>query len=40
VAGLHLEAGDGLEITDAGDLEFREGNASEVLVFDLPGPAS
>jgi redox-sensitive bicupin YhaK (pirin superfamily) len=36
VAGLHLEAGDGLEITDAGDVEFREGTASEVLVFDLP----
>jgi quercetin 2,3-dioxygenase len=36
VAGLHLDAGDGLEITDVGDIEFREGKASEVLVFDLP----
>jgi redox-sensitive bicupin YhaK (pirin superfamily) len=36
VAGLHLEAGDGLKVTDAGDIEFREGRGSEVLVFDLP----
>jgi redox-sensitive bicupin YhaK (pirin superfamily) len=36
VAGLHLEAGDGLKITDPGDLEIREGKAAEVLVFDLP----
>jgi quercetin 2,3-dioxygenase len=37
VAGLHLEAGDGLRITDAGDIEFREGKAAEVIAFDLPG---
>jgi redox-sensitive bicupin YhaK (pirin superfamily) len=37
VAGLHLEAGDGLKITDAGDIEIREGRAAEVLLFDLPG---
>jgi redox-sensitive bicupin YhaK (pirin superfamily) len=36
VAGLHLEAGDGLKITDAGEIEFREGRGAEVLVFDLP----
>jgi redox-sensitive bicupin YhaK (pirin superfamily) len=36
VAGLHLEAGDGLKITDAGDVDFREGKSAEVLVFDLP----
>jgi hypothetical protein len=36
VAGLHLEAGDGLEVTDNGELEFREGRGAEVLVFDLP----
>jgi redox-sensitive bicupin YhaK (pirin superfamily) len=36
VAGLHLEAGDGLKITDPGDLEIREGKAAEVLLFDLP----
>ena len=36
VAGLHLEAGDGLKISDAGDIEIREGKAAEVLVFDLP----
>jgi redox-sensitive bicupin YhaK (pirin superfamily) len=36
VAGLHLEAGDGLKITDPGDLEIREAKAAEVLVFDLP----
>ena len=37
VGGLHLEAGDGLKITDAGDLEFKEGKSAEVIVFDLPG---
>jgi len=37
VAGLHLEAGDGLKITDAGDIEFKEGKAAEVIAFDLPG---
>jgi redox-sensitive bicupin YhaK (pirin superfamily) len=37
VAGLHLEAGDGLKITDAGEIEFREGRSAEVLLFDLPG---
>jgi redox-sensitive bicupin YhaK (pirin superfamily) len=37
VAGLHLEAGDGLKIGDPGDIEFREAKAAEVLVFDLPG---
>jgi len=37
VAGLHLEAGDGLKISDSGDIEIREGKAAEVLVFDLPG---
>jgi len=36
VAGLHLEAGDGLKITEPGDLEIREAKAAEVLVFDLP----
>jgi len=36
VAGLHLEAGDGLKITDAGDIEIREGKDAEVLLFDLP----
>jgi redox-sensitive bicupin YhaK (pirin superfamily) len=36
VAGLHLEAGDGLKITDPGELEIREGKTAEVLVFDLP----
>jgi redox-sensitive bicupin YhaK (pirin superfamily) len=36
-AELHLEAGDGLKITHAGDLDFRDGDAGEVLVFDLPG---
>jgi redox-sensitive bicupin YhaK (pirin superfamily) len=36
VAGLHLEAGDGLKLTDAGDVELREGRDAEVLVFDLP----
>jgi redox-sensitive bicupin YhaK (pirin superfamily) len=36
VAGLHLEAGDGLKVTDPGDLEIREGKAAEVLLFDLP----
>jgi len=36
VAGLHLEAGDGLKISDAGEIELREGKASELLLFDLP----
>src|SRR5262245_17569771 len=36
VAGLHLEAGDGLKLTDSGEIDFREGKAAEVLVFDLP----
>ena len=36
VAGLHLEAGDGLKITDPGEIDFREGRGAEVLVFDLP----
>ena len=36
VAGLHLEAGDGLKITDPGEVEIREGRGAEVLVFDLP----
>jgi redox-sensitive bicupin YhaK (pirin superfamily) len=36
VAGLHLEAGDGLKVTDTGELDFREGRDAEVLVFDLP----
>jgi redox-sensitive bicupin YhaK (pirin superfamily) len=36
VAGLHLEAGDGLKITDAGEIEIREGRGAEVLLFDLP----
>jgi redox-sensitive bicupin YhaK (pirin superfamily) len=36
VAGVHLDAGDGLKITDAGDLEFRDGEKGEVIVFDLP----
>jgi hypothetical protein len=36
VAGLHLEAGDGLKITEAGDIEIREGKDAEVLLFDLP----
>ena len=37
VAGLHLEAGDGLKITDPGDIEIREGKAAELLILDLPG---
>jgi redox-sensitive bicupin YhaK (pirin superfamily) len=36
VAGLHLEAGDGLKVTDAGEFEIRDGKAAEVLLFDLP----
>ena len=36
VAGLHLEAGDGLKITDPGEIEFKDGEAAEVLAFDLP----
>ena len=36
VAGLHLEAGDGLKVTDSGDLDFRDGDKGEVIVFDLP----
>jgi quercetin 2,3-dioxygenase len=36
VAGLHLEAGDGLKITDAGEIDFRDGDKGEVIVFDLP----
>ena len=36
VAGLHLEAGDGLKITDTGEIDFRDGEKGEVLVFDLP----
>ena len=36
VAGLHLEAGDGLKVTDEGEIEVREGRAAEVMVFDLP----
>jgi quercetin 2,3-dioxygenase len=36
VGGLHLEAGDGLKITDPGEVEIREGRDAEVLVFDLP----
>ena len=36
VAGLHLEAGDGLKVTDTGEIEIREGRGAEVLVFDLP----
>ena len=37
VAGLHLEAGDGLKVTDAGEIDFRAGDKGEVIVFDLPG---
>jgi quercetin 2,3-dioxygenase len=36
VAGLHLEAGDGLKITDTGEIDFRDGDKGEVIVFDLP----
>jgi redox-sensitive bicupin YhaK (pirin superfamily) len=36
VAGLHLEAGDGLKVTDPGEFEIREGKGAEVLLFDLP----
>jgi redox-sensitive bicupin YhaK (pirin superfamily) len=36
VCGLHLEAGDGLKVTDSGDLDFRDGDKGEVIVFDLP----
>jgi len=39
VAGLHLEAGDGLKVTDPGEFEIREGQAAEVLLFDLPADA-
>jgi len=37
VAGLHLEAGDGLKITDPGIIDFGEASAAEVIAFDLPG---
>jgi redox-sensitive bicupin YhaK (pirin superfamily) len=40
VGGLHLEAGDGLKVTDAGDLDFKEGTSAEIIVFDLPSPLS
>jgi redox-sensitive bicupin YhaK (pirin superfamily) len=36
VAGLHLEAGDGLKITDAGAIDFRGADQGEVIAFDLP----
>lgn len=36
VDGLHLEAGDALKITDAGEIVLRDGKAAEVLLFDLP----
>jgi quercetin 2,3-dioxygenase len=36
VAGLHLEAGDGLKISDAGDIDFRGADQGEVIAFDLP----
>ncbi len=36
VAGLHLQAGDGLKVTDSGELDFRDGNQGEIIVFDLP----
>jgi redox-sensitive bicupin YhaK (pirin superfamily) len=36
VAGLHLEAGDGLKVTEAGEIDFRDGDKGEVIVFDLP----
>jgi redox-sensitive bicupin YhaK (pirin superfamily) len=39
VAGLHLEPGDGLKITDEEEFELREGRAAEVLLFDLPAKA-
>src|SRR5678816_1836442 len=35
VAGLHLEAGDGLKVTDTGEIEIREGRGAELLVFCL-----
>jgi len=36
VAGLHLEAGDAVKISDQAEVELREGRAAEVLLFDLP----
>jgi redox-sensitive bicupin YhaK (pirin superfamily) len=36
VAGLHLEAGDGLKIAEAGEIQIRDGKDAEILVFDLP----
>ena len=36
VAGLHLDAGDGLKIAEADEIQIREGKDAEVLVFDLP----
>jgi quercetin 2,3-dioxygenase len=35
--GAKLDAGDALQLTDAKELELREGANAEVLVFDLPG---
>jgi quercetin 2,3-dioxygenase len=37
--GAVLEAGDALQITDAGALALTQGHDAEVLVFDLPGDA-
>ena len=35
--GAKLDAGDALQLTDAKELELRDGANAEVLVFDLPG---
>jgi hypothetical protein len=37
VAGLHLEAGDGLKLSNPGDIEIGGGKGAELLLFDLPG---
>lgn len=37
--GLRLDAGDALEVPDTARLALDQGRDTEVLVFDLPGPA-
>jgi quercetin 2,3-dioxygenase len=39
VNGAALQAGDALKLEDANAVAFSEGNAAEVIVFDLPGRA-
>ena len=40
VNGEVLGAGDALKLTEVTGVELADGNAAEVLVFDLPGPAN